>query len=221
MTTIFLFTLFLYFISWTPRRLSPFENENTKKITASKKNTLETRNNIKNIWTPLEVLDLLAQYLKVEPNTTKAFEKTFYKGINLEDVNEIIDAFSKKCSSHSKKSHIKLAALNTMLSIRVSNTLGVPLYKTLLQTKKSLSDEIETLNTWKMTTAGPRTTARILQCLPMLGIFIGFLFGVNPLAVFADLKFGTLIFIIGLTLNVAGMKWVKSMEKKIWKQFYF
>ncbi|MDR2748602.1 MAG: hypothetical protein LBB10_01730 [Bifidobacteriaceae bacterium] len=216
MTTVFLFTLFLYLTAWTPRRFSPFE-----KVIAQNKNASEIDQTGEKNSTPLEVLDLLAQYLKVEPNTLKAFEKVFYKNIDLENVNEVTDAFYKKCSSYSKKNHIKLAALNTVLSIRVSNTLGVPLYKTLLRTKKSLSDEIETMNTWKMTTAGPRTTARILQCLPLLGIFIGFLFGVNPLAVFIDMRFGTAIFVIGLALNIAGMRLVKSMERKIWKQFYF
>ncbi|MDR3116678.1 MAG: hypothetical protein LBT91_02435 [Bifidobacteriaceae bacterium] len=219
MLIIILFSLFLYLLIWTPRRITPFGK--TSNINQAKSENANSLITVQKDFTPLEVLDLLAQYLKIVPNTKKAFEKVFYKGINLENSHEILQAFQKKCQNYSKRKHIKIAALNTILSIKTSSILGIPLHKTLLETKKVLSDEIETLNLWKMSIAGPRTTAKILQALPILGIFIGFIFGVNPLEVFFDFSFGTIIFVIGLSLNIAGSRWIKSMENKIWKQFYF
>ncbi|MDR3152523.1 MAG: hypothetical protein LBT85_03600 [Bifidobacteriaceae bacterium] len=220
METILLFSLFLYLLFWTPRKTAHFKKNNNPNNKINKLSVNDSYISSKKI-SPLELLDLLAQYLKIEPNTKKAFEKVFYKNINLENNYEIVRAFYNKCSNYSKRKHIKIAALNTILAIKVSSTLGIPLHKTLLKTKKVLSDEIETMNLWKISIAGPKTTTRILQVLPILGIFIGFIFGVNPLAVFFDFSFGTIIFAIGLSLNLIGAHWIKSMEKKIWKQFYF
>jgi hypothetical protein len=220
--SLFLLTSSIYLLFWSPRHLLSLNKINNLQSISSSPNQTTINYDITNKkYTPLEVLDLLAQYLKIEPNTHKTFTRVFGEKINLQNSNEIIKAFYNKCTGYSKKKHIKTAAINTILALEVTNVLGIPLYKTLLQTKKSLSNEMEAINAWKMSTAGARTTAKILQYLPLLGIGIGYLFGVNPLGVFLDLSFGTGLCAIGLTLNIIGIRWIKSMEKKIWQQFYF
>lgn len=59
--------------------------------------------------------------------------------------------------------------------------------------------------------AGPRATVRLLNWLPFLGLGLGMLMGVNPLAVLVSGPQGWLLLAVGLALVFAGRTWTARM----------
>jgi tight adherence protein B len=59
--------------------------------------------------------------------------------------------------------------------------------------------------------AGPQSSARLLQFLPVLGIALGAAMGANPLAVLFGGGLGTVALVVGLGLLAAGHFWSSAM----------
>lgn len=61
--------------------------------------------------------------------------------------------------------------------------------------------------------AGPRATVRILTWLPFLGLALGALLGVDPLAVLLGTPLGTAALVAGLVLAAAGRMWSSRLVR--------
>jgi tight adherence protein B len=55
--------------------------------------------------------------------------------------------------------------------------------------------------------AGPKATTRILSVLPLVGLAMGALLGVDPLRVLVGTPWGTLCLVMGLALTIVGRVW--------------
>ncbi|WP_321164496.1 hypothetical protein [Arthrobacter sp. Soil763] len=61
--------------------------------------------------------------------------------------------------------------------------------------------------------AGPRATVRILTWLPFLGLALGVLLGVDPLAVLLGTPLGTAALVAGFVLAAAGRMWSSRLVR--------
>jgi tight adherence protein B len=72
---------------------------------------------------------------------------------------------------------------------------------------ESLEDHQDTLDAREAAIAGPRASARLLQYLPLIGLALGFVMGVNPLGVLFGGGAGTAALAVGVGFFVGGKVW--------------
>lgn len=94
---------------------------------------------------------------------------------------------------------------------RLTQHLGAPLAEVLDRCAHGLAEAERARTDRAVAVAGPRTTARLLQGLPLLGLALGALVGADPLAVLTDGGLGTLALAAGLLLTVAGHRWTRRL----------
>ena len=63
--------------------------------------------------------------------------------------------------------------------------------------------------------AGPRATARILMLLPLFGIAMGMMMGVNPLAWLLGTPVGLACLVVGLALTALGYWWTSRIVQRV------
>jgi tight adherence protein B len=62
--------------------------------------------------------------------------------------------------------------------------------------------------------AGARATARLLACLPLLGSLLAAVLGMRPFAFLLGDPLGLACLLLGVTLDLAGLWWIKSMVRR-------
>lgn len=98
---------------------------------------------------------------------------------------------------------------------RLAMTVGAPLAPSLKAVCDALSASAEAEAERTAALAGPRTTARVLQCLPLAGFGLGWLLGANPLATATDGRWGTACVVVGLIAMAAGRLWINRLVQKV------
>lgn len=63
--------------------------------------------------------------------------------------------------------------------------------------------------------AGPRTTARLMSLLPVMGFLLAWLLGVNPLAWLFGSPIGWIALLAGIGLNVLGAVWTRHLVAEV------
>jgi len=63
--------------------------------------------------------------------------------------------------------------------------------------------------------AGPRATARILMLLPLFGIAMGVMMGVNPLAWLLGTPVGIACLVVGMALSALGYWWTSRIVQRV------
>ena len=66
-----------------------------------------------------------------------------------------------------------------------------------------------------MATAGPRSSARLLAGLPLLGLAMGSGVGADPWAVLTTTGSGQALLVAGVLLEVAGIAWTGRLVRRI------
>ena len=94
---------------------------------------------------------------------------------------------------------------------RLAASLGAPLATVLHTTGKVLTAESEAAAERAAILAGPQTTARVLLCLPLLGMALGWLLGANPLAAALSGGVATVSVVSGLLLLLVGRAWIARL----------
>jgi tight adherence protein B len=94
---------------------------------------------------------------------------------------------------------------------RLALNLGAPLAVVLGTIGHVLTAEAEAAAERDAMLAGPQTTARVLLALPVLGMGIGWLLGVNPLKNTFGGGLGTVSVALGVGFMVAGRCWITRM----------
>ncbi len=94
---------------------------------------------------------------------------------------------------------------------RLALDVGAPLGRVLEQVAGTLVVEAEARAERDAALAGPRTTGRLLMWLPIVGGFLGWALGADPVATATDGGIGTVAVSLGVALLVAGRVWSDRM----------
>jgi tight adherence protein B len=104
------------------------------------------------------------------------------------------------------------SAVQTLaVALDVSRRSGAPLAAILRSLADALRDLHDASQARRSAFAGPRSTARILLALPVLGIGLGMLLGADPLATLLETGPGRVLLAVGLALTVAGWWWMRRL----------
>ena len=89
-------------------------------------------------------------------------------------------------------------------SCRLSSALGAPLADILQAVASGVAESGHAEASRRAALAGPRTTARLLACLPVVGLGLGMLVGADPAALLLDGGVGSALGVLGVVLMVVG-----------------
>src|SRR5690606_22458065 len=103
------------------------------------------------------------------------------------------------------------AARTVVAASRLTHTLGAPLAEVLERCAATVAEEEQARDARRVALAGPRSTARILAGLPLLGLLLGAGLGADPLGSATDGGWGTASVLTGLLLLVAGRRWTAAL----------
>lgn len=104
------------------------------------------------------------------------------------------------------------AAVRTVVvASRLTHTLGSPLAEVLERCAVTVTEGEQARDARKVALAGPRSTARILAGLPLLGLLLGAGLGADPLGSATDGGWGTASVLAGLLLLLAGRRWTTAL----------
>ncbi|WP_152192722.1 hypothetical protein [Georgenia satyanarayanai] len=104
------------------------------------------------------------------------------------------------------------AAVRTVVAAsRLTHTLGSPLAEVLDRCAVTVTEAEQARDARRVALAGPRSTARILAGLPLLGLLLGAGLGADPLGSATDGGWGTASVLAGLLLLLAGRRWTTAL----------
>ena len=103
---------------------------------------------------------------------------------------------------------------NISLLYEVSHRTGAPLAQPLMRLIISMRNEQSRRRTLTQETASVKATASVLASLPLFGCLMSFSLGLNPLTWFCHSPLGALCCLVGITLEVAGWKWIQHLMHK-------
>lgn len=66
--------------------------------------------------------------------------------------------------------------------------------------------------------AGPRSTARVLAALPLVGLLLGSGIGGSPWAWLTATPVGWVVLVVGISLEVVGLLWVRWLVRRVERQ---
>ncbi|MHA7261760.1 type II secretion system F family protein [Arthrobacter sp. TMN-37] len=89
----------------------------------------------------------------------------------------------------------------------VAERSGAPLAEVLTRYAGQLEAAVDAQAARETALAGPRATVTLLGWLPVVGVLLGYLMGVNPLGVLFGSSLGVLVLLLGLGLMLAGRVW--------------
>lgn len=95
----------------------------------------------------------------------------------------------------------------------VAEASGSPLAEVLTRFAAQLEAEDDADAARQTALAGPRATVRLLTWLPLLGLGLGVLLGVDPVAVLSGTPLGLAALAAGLTLTAAGRIWSSRLVR--------
>lgn len=84
---------------------------------------------------------------------------------------------------------------------------GIPLADVLDTVRGDLDHRVRARRRLHASLAGPRATAAVLACLPVLGLLLGQAVGAQPWRVLTETAAGQALLVIGVTLICAGLTW--------------
>ncbi|VEG74121.1 type II secretion system F family protein [Actinomyces slackii] len=96
------------------------------------------------------------------------------------------------------------AVPGAVASCRLSARLGAPLAEILEAVADSVAEAGRAESSRSAALTGPRTTARLLSCLPPVGLVLGALVGADPASLLLDGGWGTALGLLGVGLMVVG-----------------
>lgn len=94
---------------------------------------------------------------------------------------------------------------------------GLPLAELLTAARTDLLGRTRFRARTSAALAGPRATATVLACLPLLGLALGHLMGAAPIPVLFATPTGTILLPLGTTLACAGVLWTDVITRKVFQ----
>ena len=95
----------------------------------------------------------------------------------------------------------------------LAREIGTPLAPVLDGITEAIGDESELVGERAAAMAGPRTSARVLTWLPLLGLGLGALMGADPVAVLRGGGWGTVSMVTGVGLMWVGRRWTATLVR--------
>jgi tight adherence protein B len=96
---------------------------------------------------------------------------------------------------------------------QLSATTGAPLADVLARQASAASRTAEDAREVHTILAGPRTTARLLAGLPVLGLVLAASTGTRPLGFLLQAPAGRLCLLVGISLDCAGLLWIERLAR--------
>ncbi|WP_307843232.1 hypothetical protein [Arthrobacter sp. MSA 4-2] len=93
----------------------------------------------------------------------------------------------------------------------VAERSGAPLAEVLTRYAVQLDAAVDAQAARETALAGPRATVTLLGWLPVVGVLLGYLMGVNPVGVLLGSPIGLLTLMLGLGLMLAGRLWSRRL----------
>ncbi|QOR71349.1 hypothetical protein IM660_03345 [Ruania alkalisoli] len=103
------------------------------------------------------------------------------------------------------------AVAGAVAAVRMAERLGAPLADVLESCAHGVAEAEEAAANRRTALAAPRATARLLAWLPLAGVLLGLILGVDPTGVFLDGSWGTVSMALGLALMAAGHRWTGAL----------
>ncbi|MFM1917876.1 MAG: hypothetical protein RJB01_1391 [Actinomycetota bacterium] len=103
------------------------------------------------------------------------------------------------------------AALRLAACWRVTERTGAPLVQVVQRLATAEREMDEARVNMHSALAGPRATARTLALLPVIGVGLGFVMGVNPLSWFLSTAWGLMVLAMGIALVGLGVWWTNRI----------
>lgn len=97
----------------------------------------------------------------------------------------------------------------------VAHSSGTSLADILQKITEGQRQTLEVRRALHVELAGPRTTARMMSALPLLGLLLGVLLGANPLGWLISSSGGLAVMVGGLALNIAGYRWIQKVVSRV------
>lgn len=106
------------------------------------------------------------------------------------------------------------AVAGARAAVAVAERIGAPVADVLECCAQGLAEAEEGAGQRRTAMAAPRATARLLAWLPLAGLGLGLLLGVDPVAVFADGGAGTASLLLGFMLMLLGRRWSALLVRR-------
>lgn len=90
-------------------------------------------------------------------------------------------------------------------------TSGTGFAETLERMATSHRRSLDVRRTLSVELAAPRATARMMSLLPLLGVLLGTVLGVDPVGWLTGTPLGLAVLFVGVALNVAGFLWIRGI----------
>ncbi len=103
------------------------------------------------------------------------------------------------------------AVAGAVAAVRMAGRLGAPLADILESCAHGVAEAEEAAANRRTALAAPRATARLLGWLPLAGVLLGLVLGVDPAGVLLDGSWGTASIVLGLALMAAGHRWTGAL----------
>lgn len=113
----------------------------------------------------------------------------------------------REAASRSGEPALGTLWLDLAACLEVAERSGAPLADVLARYAMQRESQLDSDAARDTALAGPRATVRLLSWLPLLGLGVGYLIGVDPLAVLLGSAPGTAALCAGIVLMVAGRVW--------------
>lgn len=97
-----------------------------------------------------------------------------------------------------------MAVPGAVAACRLTVALGAPLAGVLESVAQGVAESGRAASARRTALSGPRSTARLLACLPVVGLALGACVGADPQAFLLDGGWGSLVGAVGLGLILAG-----------------
>ncbi|WP_324650381.1 hypothetical protein [Georgenia sp. H159] len=104
-----------------------------------------------------------------------------------------------------------VAARTVVAASRLTQSLGAPLAEVLDRCAATVTEAEAARDARRVALAGPRSTARILAGLPLLGLLLGAGLGADPLDAATDGGWGSVSVGLGLVLLAVGWRWTRAL----------
>ena len=98
---------------------------------------------------------------------------------------------------------------------RIAVHAGAPLRHCLAAIADIAGDEQRIMGDRQVLLAGPTASARLMVALPFVGVALGFLLGVNPIATLIAMPAGGLVLVCGIALILAARRWSRRLLRTL------
>ena len=119
----------------------------------------------------------------------------------------------RAAAARSKDTALKRLWQDLAACLEVAERSGAPLALVLARYAVQRESQLDSEAARNTALAGPRATVRLLSWLPLFGLAVGYLIGVDPIAVLVGSAPGIAAFCAGLLLMLAGRIWSNKLVR--------